>query len=484
MTTAPPHVDRVDRVDRVDTTTDDALGASDVTDLLDRLARGEVSGGELRAAAVERCRRADRTLNAVVREIAETPAEVSASGALAAVPCALKDNEALRGYPTSSGSRAVADVPAEASTPVVRLLLGLGLDPVATTTLPEFGLTASTESLRFGATGNPWDPSRSAGGSSGGSAALVAAGAVPIAHANDGGGSIRIPAAACGIVGLKPSRGRLPNEPSVDRLPVRIVTQGVLTRTVRDTALCYAAAEATAPAPGLPPVGQVRGPGRQRLRVGVCLTPSNGLRWAPDVVATVRTTADELDRLGHLVEETGPPVDDRFGPDFLTLWALLAFLLHRAGRYSVGAGFDPTQVEPLMRGLSGRLTLQVDRLPGALHRLRRLAREGEACWRSYDVLVSPVTAHPAPPLGYLGPDVPVRTHLVRLIRFCSITSVQNVSGSPAISLPLGRSAAGLPIGVQLAAPLGHERRLLEVAYELERSIGWPGTPGASWGPLT
>ncbi len=465
--------------ERVDTTTDDALGDSDMSDLLDRLARGEVTGSAVRAAAVARVRRANSALNAVTGEIESTHPQVATHGPFAGVPTVMKDNEAIEGIPISFGSRGAPNTPAPGSSPFTRLFLGLGLDPVATTTLPEFGLTASTESARFGATRNPWDLSRSAGGSSGGSAALVAAGAVPIAHANDGGGSIRIPASCCGVVGLKPSRGRLPNRPEIDRLPIQIVTQGVITRTVRDTALFFSRVE-QASRGGLPPIGEVREPG-SRLRIGVCLTVPNGLPWDPEVIAVVRATGDALDRCGHRVDPTGPPVDDRFGPDFLMLWALMAFTLHRGGRYAVGHGWDGRKTEPLMRGLSGRLVRFGERLPGALRRLRRLAADGEPTWRDHDILVSPVTGHPAPPIGYLGPDVDVREHLIRLIRFCSVTSVQNVTGSPAISLPLGRTSAGLPIGVQLAAPLGQERRLLEIALELEQAMPWPLTPGRSAG---
>ena len=463
-------------VHRVDTTTDDALGTSDMTELVDRLASGEVTPLALREAALERTRRTRDTLNAVVGEIAAGHPELSDSGPLAGIPSAFKDNEAIAGYPTSHGSRATTEIPARHSAPFARMMLGLGLDPVVRTTLPEFGLTASTESIRFGATGNPWDISRSAGGSSGGSAALVAAGAVPIAHANDGGGSIRIPASACGVVGLKASRGRMPNDPDLERLPVRIIAQGVVTRTVRDTALFHALAEQAVPARGLPHIGHVRGPGI-RLRVGVVLRGTNGLPLDPEVRAAVQTTADVLDKAGHHVRQAAPPVDDNFARDFLTIWAMLAFTAYRGGRYTVGPGWDRGQVEPLMRELSARMVRFGERVPTALRRLRRLSRDGERSWSDYDVLLTPVTSHPAPPLGYLGPDVDVHEHLVRLIRYCSYTSVQNVTGSPAISLPMGRAGDGMPIGVQLVAPLGMERRLLEVALELESLRPWPTTPG-------
>ncbi len=445
----------------VDVTADDAIGASDATELLARVARREVSAAELREAAEARAWAADEHVNGVVRCIAPGPhldAPMPADAPFAGLPTLLKDNETLAGYPALSGSC-------------------LGLDPIAATTLPEFGITASTESSRHGATRNPWDTERSAGGSSGGSAALVAAGVVPIGHANDGGGSTRIPAAVCGLVGLKPTRGRLPDALGVERLPVQITAQGVLTRTVRDTALYYAHADRLSPAPGLPAIGHVTAPGTRRLRVAFCVTGSRGLGIDVETVDAVRDAARLCEALGHDVVEVGPPVDDRFATDFLRFWELLAFLLHRGGRTIYGRDFDPSRVEVVTRGLSDRMRRHPEGLPGALRRLRAMARTHEPLFADHDVLISPVTGHPAPPIGALGPDVAFRTHLVRLIRFCSMTPVQNVSGSPAISLPLGRTAQGLPIGVQLAARFGHERTLLELALALEEAAPWPLTPG-------
>ncbi len=463
----------------VDTTTDDALGASDATDLRARLARGEVSPAELRAAAMTRARAANPALNAVTHwfdEPLRTEVAVPADAGLAGIPTFIKDNEEVAGFPTTQGSRAVADRPAPACSPIVTALLELGLAPLGATTLPEFGLTASTESSRFGATANPWNTGHSAGGSSGGSAAMVAAGVVPIAHANDGGGSIRIPASCCGLVGLKPSRGRLPANPLKERVPVKIAAQGVLTRSVRDTALFHALMERAHPGAGLPPIGHVNAPGVARLRVGMCLTANRGLPIHPETIAAVRATGALLEDLGHHVEEVGPPVDDDFAADFLRYWALLALFLHRTGGALYGEGFDGAQVEDLTKGMSAMAARQAMQIPGSLRRLRRLANNPDSGFAGHDLLLSPVTGYPAPPLGYLGPDVQVRTHLVRLIRFASMTPVQNVSGSPAISLPLGRSSSGLPIGVHLAAPFGHERRLLEVALELEDAAPWPVRP--------
>jgi amidase len=457
---------------RVSAYTDDALGRDDMVSLLDRLTRREVSADELRAAATARAHAVQPLLNAVTCWVDGPPAGSATEGApLAGVPTLFKDNEPLAGYVTSHGSLAVPETPAASSSPWVAHALALGLSPVAKTALSEFGLTATTETLRNGATHNPWDLERSSGGSSGGSAALVAAGVVPLAHGNDGGGSIRIPASCCGLVGLKPTRGRLPD--IVSRVPVDIAVQGVLTRTVRDTARYYAEAERQHPAPGMPVVGLVEGPSPVRLRVGVVTTPPMGLPVADAVVAPVTATAELLSDLGHEVVEMPHPAYDAFGPDFLRYWGLLAGLARVLGSLEFGRGFDGSRVEPFTRELASVAREQAPLLPGTVRRLRELARDHEPVFSSCDVVLSPVLADEPVRLGHLGPDVDPRTHLLRVLRYVSFTPLQNVSGSPAVSLPLGRTASGLPIGVQLAAPFGHERRLLELAFELEEAAPWP-----------
>ncbi len=459
--------------DRVQAYAEDALGRDDMVGLLQRLTRREVSAAELHVAAAARARAVNAHLNAVTTwvEVPVSMAPVAADAPLGGVPTLIKDNEDLAGFPSSHGSRALPDRPAESSSTWVTQFLQLGVTPIAKTTLSEFGLTASTETMRFGATRNPWDTGHSTGGSSGGSAALVAAGVVPIAHANDGGGSIRIPASCCGLVGLKPSRGRLVDLPP--RIPVNLTTQGVLTRSVRDTARYHAEAERLRRAPGLPEIGLVEGASPTRLRVGVVLTAPMGLPVSEEVTAAVRAAGTLCTDLGHHVEEMTYPIDERFAPDFLRYWALLASLLKNLGHLEFGDGFDGALTEVFTGGLSNLAREQAVLVPGSLRRLRQLARAHEDAFADYDIVLSPVLGHAPPPIGHLGPEVEFRTHLLRLLRYASFTPVQNVSGSPAISLPLGRSSTGLPIGVQAAAPFGHERRLLELAYEFEEAAPWP-----------
>ncbi len=464
--------------------TDDALGEDDACGLLDRLARREISPEELLAAAVARAHAVNDRLNAVTAWVPQGTASrdlPQAPAPFAGIPTVIKDNEPLAGLPTSQGSWALPDTPAADSSPFVHHLLALGLRPIAKTTMPEFGLTATTESSRFGETANPWNPRFSPGGSSGGSAALVAAGVVPLAHANDGGGSTRIPAACCGLVGLKPTRGRLVDRAFLRYLPVPLTTQGVLTRSVRDTAWYYAAAERHHRNPTLPPIGLVRGPGRQRLRIGVLLAGMRGIPVSEEVLAGVRHAARVCESLGHRVEEVPAPVPDSFGPDFLTYWGLLALALKVGGVALFGPGFDPRRTEPLTTGLARMALARADQVAGALHRLRRLAAEREDVFLTHDVLLSAVVGHQPPPLGFIAPGLDFPTALTRLIGFVCVTPVQNVTGSPALSLPMGQSANGLPRAVQLAAAFGQERTLLELAFALEEAVSPPG--GRAPGPL-
>ena len=459
----------------IDATTDDALGTDDVMEILHRLHRRDVSPEELASAAQARIEAVNPRLNAVV-----TAVDVAAAdGPFAGIPTAIKDNQDLAGYPTRHGSAATAPTPAPSDMPFVAHFRSLGFAPLVKTTLPEFGLTASTESSTYGATRNPWDEGHSAGGSSGGSAALVASGALPVAHANDGGGSIRIPAAVCGLVGLKPTRGRFPDREDLAKLPIHIVNQGVLTRSVRDTAYFFAESERRYAAPGLEPVGMVVRPERQRLRVGLITSGLTDIPVDPETTGAVRRTGEALAALGHEVEEVTPPVDEQFGRDFLRYWAMLSFLMQRAGGRVFGAGFDGARTESLTKGLASMFLEQAERVPGALRRLRRMAAGPEVIYETVDAVVSPVVGHPAPPIGYLGPDVAPREQLVRILRFASFTALQNITGAPAISLPLALSSAGLPIGVQIAAPRGRERRLLSLALELETAMPWPLTPRSS-----
>lgn len=334
--------------ERFSTYSDDALGSLDAVGVIEAVATGAVSATEVRDAALARTEMARVPLNAVAA-MADSPQQ--ARGTFAGVPTYVKDNEDVMGLPTSHGSRATSRAPKQAPSAFVTHFEQLGFTILGKSTLPEFGLTATTESLAYGATRNPWNPDHSTGGSSGGAAALVAAGVVPIAHANDGGGSIRIPASCCGLIGLKPSSGRLIARPELEKLPVQITTQGAVTRSVRDTALFYREMEKLHQE--LAPIGHITGPNKRRLRIAVVDEGMAGLPVDPEVRATVQRTGDLCSDLGHNVEFIGFPIDEQFGRDFLRYWAALAFSIRFGGKRAFGPDFDSTKLEPFTVGLGG-----------------------------------------------------------------------------------------------------------------------------------
>jgi amidase len=454
---------------------DDALGAADAVEVARRIREGEIHAAEAVDAAIARAERINPSLNAIVTpsfESARRRAEAAVSGAFAGVPFFIKDTDALAGLPFSFGSRALPDTPAEKSSPFVDQFLSLGPIPLGKTTLSEFGLTGTTESIAHGPTHNPWRLGFSPGGSSGGSAALVAAGVVPIAHANDGGGSTRIPASCCGLVGLKPSRGRLVDFEGTALMPVRLQHQGMVSRSVRDTAVFYHAAEGVYRNRALPEIGLVTHPGR-RLRIGMYAGLSNHEPAHPECVAAVDEAAKLCERLGHSVTAVPPPFDERFHEDFLLLWSLMAFAIVQFGKQLIHPGFHRAGLESFTEGLARHFRENIVHAPSAIGRLRRFARRHAGFFENYDVLLSPTMAMPPPEHGYIGPEVPFETLLERMRWMVPFTPVQNVAGTPAISLPLARSRSDLPIGVQLASAMGTERTLLELALELEEAASWP-----------
>ena len=454
---------------------DDVLGSADAVEIARRIREGEIHAREAVEAAIARCERVNPILNAVAAEAfdaARTAADRSHTGALSGVPSFIKDTDPVVGTPMRFGSRGMPDTPSDETSPFAKQYLGTGLISLGKTTTPEFGLTGTTEALVYGPTQNPWRLGVSTGGSSGGSAALVAAGVVPIAHANDGGGSIRIPASCCGVVGLKPSRGRLEQVEGAELMPVKIVHQGVVSRSVRDTIAFFHAAEKIRRNRSLPEIGLVTHPGR-RLRIGFFSDIDEGVPSHPDCVQAVAAAAELCEALGHSVEPVPRPFDDRFHEDFFLLWSTMAFALTRLGRHLLHPDFDRTQVEDFTEGLVSYFKENAHRVPAAIWRLRRFAYHYDERFERYDVLMNPTVAMPTPALGFIGPEVSFDTALERLKWFIPFTPIQNVSGSPAISLPLAQSSDGLPIGVQLGAPMGGERTLLELALELEQASPWP-----------
>ncbi|EGD53831.1 amidase [Gordonia neofelifaecis] len=450
---------------------DDCLGDLDAVGLARSIASGDVSPLEAATAALDRIDRVEPQLAAVAvddRDLAlKRAAADEFTGAFAGVPSLIKNNTDFAGLPTLHGSAAVAPTPAREHEAVTRELVGTGLNILGASTMPAFGLTATTEFVDRPPTRNPWDTDFSCGASSGGAAALVAAGAVPIAHANDGGGSIRIPAASCGLVGLKPSRGRVAQAKQMRGLPIDLISNGVVTRSVRDTAHYLADVERQRPGGSLPPVGLVDGPGQERSRIALINAPLTGRLLDADTDRELSATVEVLESLGHRVETIPMPVDRSYIDQFTDYWALLAFGVDRMGRRSVGKGFDRSRLDPFTKGLSSSFLRHFYRLPGSILGLRRATARFRSVFDHYDLILSPTLAHAVPEIGYLAPDGDFDEVFARLIDYVAFTPANNSSGTPAITLPLGRDENGLPLGMHLSADLGGERRLLELAFELE-----------------
>jgi amidase len=455
---------------------DDALGDHDAVGLVDALRAGKVSAAELVEAAIARTEAVQPTLNGLAYQAFDQARERATAarpygGYFDGVPSFIKDNVAVEGWPTMQGSDAWEPRPMPADGAFARVFLSTGLLPLGKTQMSEFGFSASAEHPRLGAVRNPWNPEHTAGASSSGSGAFVAAGVVPIAHANDGGGSIRIPAACNGLVGLKPTRGRLPLDKETAQMPLHIVANGVVSRSVRDTAAFLREAERVYRNPKLPPVGDVTRPGKQRLRIAFC-TDSIVRQASPEMRELTLKSAALLEELGHRVTEINNPVPARFKDDFLLYWQFLAFAIVRGGRRMMGPSFDRTKLDNLTLGLDRNAARNLHKLPVAIARLSASRRITARLSATYDVVLMPTLCEETPRIGRFDPTAPYEQIMDRLIDLVAFTPLQNATGDPAISLPLAESASGLPVGMMFSTVRGRESRLLELAYEVEEARPW------------
>lgn len=450
---------------------DDALGDRDAVGLVGAIQAGAVSVPEVVEAAIARAERMDPELNGLAHaafDRARSEARQPRGGFFAGVPTLVKDNADVAGMPTQHGTDAYRDEPRSAHGDFARMYLATGLIPLGKTQLSEFGFSASAEHERLGAVRNPWSTDHTAGASSAGSAAFVAAGVVPLAHANDGGGSIRIPAAATGLVGLKPTRARLAQDKVMRDMPVRIVADGVVTRSVRDTAALLREAEKVYRNLRLRPIGDITRPGKQRLTVAV-VTRSVEREAAPEVVEQTLRTAALLEDLGHRVEYVEPPVPAYFADDFLLYWAMLSMFLVRTGRRTNGPTWDRSRLDALTLGLDRHCRRNLHRLPLATARLAAAHRVSARFFGTYDVVLTPTLAAATPRVGHLDPRLGYETLIGRLMESVAFTPLQNATGDPSVSLPLGVTSEGLPMGMCFSAGWGREATLLELAFELEEA---------------
>lgn len=454
---------------------DDALADHDAVALAALIRSGKLSSAEVTAAAIARARAVNPRLNAIERDDFDKALRNTATpraGIFAGVPTFIKDNTDLLGLPSNQGSLAVNAAPARAHGAFAKQFLAQGIIPLGKSTMPEFGFNASTEYANRAPTRNPWHTDYSSGASSGGSAVLVAAGVVPIAHANDGGGSIRIPAAACGLVGLKPTRGRLVDSEAARALPINIVADGIVSRSVRDTAHFYAGAEKYFHNRKLPAIGLVENPGKRRLRIGVVYDSITGTPTDAATRAAVQDAAELLAAMGHHVQEIPMPVDPGFARDFSIYWGMLSFLVSTFGKKIMSPDFNTRELDNLTRGLASLYKKNALKTPLVLYRLKKSAQDYARIFQQQDIVLSPVLAHTTPELGWLSPAQDFDLLFDRLLKYVSFTPLNNAAGGPAISLPLGSTENGLPVAVHFSASHGDERTLLELAYELEEARPW------------
>jgi len=472
--------------------------------LAESVRSGDVSAAELLQVARARADRFGEQINAIwtrLDERAEQQAQAQPDGLFAGVPFLIKDLEQdLAGTRSTGGCRALADHIATETSTVVQRWLDAGLVIFGKTATPEFGAKGVTEPELFGITRNPWDLDRTPGGSSGGSAAAVAAGIVPVAGASDGGGSIRIPAACTGLVGLKAGRGLIPAGPNHSDPLIGQVTNGVVSRSVRDTAAMLDVLSGpdavSAFAPAVPDSAFRHELDRPPNPLRIGFTTDSAIRGTahPEAVRAVESAAELLTGLGHAVEQVKPTWDDRqLARDFVSVWfAQQAVDIDRIKR-ETGAGDSGFEQDSRLMAAMGRAIGGVELLATLERRHEHIAALARL-HADYDLLMTPTLGEPPIRVGSL--DLPgvlrtlaeglLRTRTTRVLQLTGIvdqtiarnlgwvpyTQLANLTGRPAISLPLHWTDSGLPMGVQFVAPLSGEKLLLRLARQLELAAPW------------
>jgi amidase len=461
----------------------------DATAQADLVRTKDVSPAELVDGAITRIEKLNPQLNAVIHELFDRARAEAAGdlpdGPFRGVPFLLKDLAAeLAGTPFNEGLDFSGDYLSPVTQELTQRYVDAGFVICGKTNTPELGILPTTEPRRFGATRNPWQTDHSTGGSSGGSAAAVASGMVPAAHASDGGGSIRIPASCCGLVGLKPTRGRNSLAPNYGDVIGGLVCEHVVTRSVRDSA---AILDATAgPVPGDPYWAPPRrGPSfaaaatspPSTLRIAVLTASPAGTDVHPDCMEAARVAAALCESLGHHVEDAALTVDgDAFVGHFVNAWA--AGNAWAIGDWEARLGREVTQaeVEPLSWAIIGLgRALNSAQYLAAVQGLQKITRQIAAFFEGIDVLLTPTLGEPPAPLGtFDSPPGEPLAGLFRCASYVPFTPPFNVTGQPAISLPLHWNEAGLPIGVQFVGRFGDEETLLSLAAQLEQAAPWAG----------
>lgn len=458
----------------------------DAMGLAQLIQRKEVSPAELLEAALARMQAANPKINAVTldhRELARAAAQARPfDGPFSGVPFLLKDlYAAFSGSITSNGSNFFRGNEAKQDSEWVARCRRAGMNIFGKTNTPEFGLTITTEPVAWGATRNPWKLTHSAGGSSGGSAAAVAAGIVPIAHASDGGGSIRIPSSCCGLFGLKPTRGRNPAGPLRGEGWAGMSTEHAISRTVRDSAALLDAtcgpdvgAPYFAPPPERPFLSEVGMP-PGRLRIGVHTRTHDGAPIHPECARAVQDAAQLAESFGHHIEEVAPSfVGAAFNQLFRTIIAgnMLNTLRAHAAETNRTLSSSDVEATTWVLASAGERFTAAD-YANAVQSIHAVGRNVGSCFENFDVLMTPTLPDPPMPLGYFDMNsTDFDTQGRRVSRGTTFTAVFNASGNPAASLPLYWTADGLPVGVQLVAAYGSEALLFKVAAQFEAAKPW------------
>lgn len=463
----------------------DEYAAHDGLGLAERVRRGEVTSAELVRTAQAAIEALNPQLNAVIGRVDAAPPQGGPAAPFHGVPFLIKDLVLhAQGVPCDMGSRLVAGgFVSPIDTELMARFRRAGLVTLGRTNTPEFGFCSTTEPVLHGATRNPWDPARSPGGSSGGSAAAVAAGIVPLAHANDGGGSIRIPAAWCGLVGLKPTRGRTPVGPETGIALHDMGIELAVTRTLRDSAAILDAVQGAAagdrfviPPPARPYLEELTARPR-RLRIACHFDGGPGVKLDPHCRAAVEQTARQCEALGHHVEEAAPRVDHALFEDVnLCYWSsFLAAAIAGVGAM-LGREPSPANLEACIWATYRHgLSLRALDLEAADVHANTISRSVASFFESYDLLLTPVTAAPPVALGVIDCNragLDARGWLQDVFRHTPYTALYNLTGQPALSLPLAATPEGLPVAVQLVARFGDEATLFNLGGQLEQAMPW------------
>ncbi len=454
----------------------DALGLTEL------IRKGEVTSQEVLEAAISMAEDLNPGLNAIVTPMYEEARDVAGKdnhGPLAGVPFLIKDLNMVRGVRCSMGSRLWSDFVPDHDAEIVARYRKAGLLLFGKTNTPEVGLAATTESVFLGACRNPWDRSRTPGGSSGGAAAAVAAGIVPVAHATDGGGSIRIPASCCGLVGLKPTRARTPMGPDVGEGWGSMATGHVVSRTVRDSAALLDVSHG--PARG-DPYHAPCFPGSyleehtiepRPLRIGVDVKPVSTGPVHRECLQGIEKTANLLESCGHLVE----PLEmtfDRDGFSEASFVLVAANVAHTVNSRARSLGIERVTADHVETNTLNAMRigseLSAEDYARAISVIHRTGRYVESLFDTVDLILSPTLLQPPVPLGYMNTnDGDQETYGERIQSFWGFTHLYNATGNPAVSLPLHWSEDGLPVGMQFVAAFGHELLLLQLARQLEQA---------------